>query len=169
MKFDLIVKQLSNNKLVFENMLANVSEEQARWKPSPSRWSLLEVMNHLYDLEKEDFRKKLDMVLYKPGIPWSSIDVLNWVSSRAYNKKPVLQSYKNLLNERVQSINWLNSLRSPNWDSEYKGTRRMRAGDLLYSWAAHDFIHIKQMADLLYEYMGKTLEDYSIEYAGTLD
>jgi len=44
-----IVTDLSVNGDVFKYLFKNLSEEQARWKPCAERWSLLEVINHLYD------------------------------------------------------------------------------------------------------------------------
>jgi hypothetical protein len=36
-------------------MLRGVTEAQARWKPAPEEWSILEVINYLCDEEREDF------------------------------------------------------------------------------------------------------------------
>jgi hypothetical protein len=44
-----IVTHLSVNGDVFKYLFKNLSEEQARWKSCAERWSLLEVINHLYD------------------------------------------------------------------------------------------------------------------------
>ena len=44
-----IVTHLSVNGDVFKYLFKNLSEEQARWKPCAEGWSLLEVINHLYD------------------------------------------------------------------------------------------------------------------------
>jgi hypothetical protein len=42
----------------------------------------------------------------------------------------------------------------------------IRAGDLLCSWLAHDFIHIRQINRLHYEYEANTCTDFSTAYAG---
>jgi hypothetical protein len=39
-------------------LVSRVSDEQARWKPEADSWSILEVVNHLYDEEREDFRTR---------------------------------------------------------------------------------------------------------------
>jgi hypothetical protein len=45
-----IITHLSVNGDVCKYLFKNLSEEQARWKPCAERWSLLEVINHLYDM-----------------------------------------------------------------------------------------------------------------------
>ncbi len=62
--------RLSANLETIESLVAGVSEEQIRWKPSPKGWSILEVVNHLYDEERDDFRKRLDYLLHRPGDAW---------------------------------------------------------------------------------------------------
>ena len=42
---------------------------EARWKPDPESWSVLEVLNHLVDEEVLDFRRHLDHILHTPERP----------------------------------------------------------------------------------------------------
>jgi hypothetical protein len=42
----------------------------------------------------------------------------------------------------------------------------MRAGDLAASWLAHDFIHIRQINRLHYEYLTAIKGEFSTDYAG---
>lgn len=44
-----------------------VAAAQARWRPDAESWSILEVVNHLADEEREDFRTRLDFILHRPG------------------------------------------------------------------------------------------------------
>ena len=64
-----IVEHLRANCDVFKYLFKSVSDEQARWKPGKDRWSILEVINHLYDEEREDFRKRLELVLSDSSAP----------------------------------------------------------------------------------------------------
>ena len=69
MNLEYFVERLSTNRQVFEGLVKGASLEQARWKPSPDKWSIIEVTNHLYDEEREDFRQRLDLVLTDPEKP----------------------------------------------------------------------------------------------------
>lgn len=48
-------------------LASGVSGEQARWKPNADSWSIIEVVNHLYDEEREDFRVKIKHILGRIG------------------------------------------------------------------------------------------------------
>jgi hypothetical protein len=62
MIYDDIIKKLEENAAVFKSLLENIPKDQSYWKPSPGKWSLLEVINHLYDEEREDFRQRIKNV-----------------------------------------------------------------------------------------------------------
>src|SRR6187402_2846090 len=115
------IERFSNNRGVFESLLANVGLEQARWKPSPDKWSILEVVNHLYDEEREDFRQRVELVLSDPTQPWPPIDPRTWVTSRGYNDREVDLSLDNFFSEREKSLLWLRSLADPNWQNSNTG------------------------------------------------
>lgn len=68
------IARLSANVATFEHLLAGVSPDQARWKPDPLQWSILEVVNHLADEEVEDFRQRLELTLRDPKAEWPPID-----------------------------------------------------------------------------------------------
>lgn len=70
MNLEYFIERLSTNRHVISGLATTVSLEQARWKPSPAKWSILEVINHLYDEEREDFRQRLGLVLNNPEETW---------------------------------------------------------------------------------------------------
>ena len=82
-----IIENLRINGHVFKYLFQSVSDEQAQWKPGKDRWSILEVINHLYDEEKGDFRKRLELTLDNPEGPWPPIDPEGWVVQRNYNER----------------------------------------------------------------------------------
>ncbi len=45
------VTQLKVQGQALTHLGSGLSEKQARWKPSPESWSLLEVLNHLVNFE----------------------------------------------------------------------------------------------------------------------
>ena len=155
------------NASVIEHLARGVSDEQARWKPSPEKWSLLEVVNHLCDEERDDFRFRLDATLHRPGEPWPPIDPQGWARERRYNERELGESLKRFLAERSKSVEWLKRLTEPRFDNKYDHPQgRIRAGDLLASWVAHDFLHVRQMARLHWEYLNTTSAPYKTIYAG---
>jgi hypothetical protein len=161
-------EQLSDSAAVIEEILKNVTQEQAQWKPAPEKWSILEVVNHLYDEEIEDFRDRLDMVFHYPGKNCNANNPEAWVTEREYNKRDLSKSLANFLNERRKSGAWLLQLTSPDLDMYYEHPNfpRITAGDILYSWLAHDYLHLQQIINLKLKLVAETAEPYSIRYAG---
>src|SRR5215213_6477036 len=82
----------------------DIGEAQARWRPADDAWSLLEVVNHLYDEEREDFRTRVDYVLHRPGEQAPPIDPEGWVTERAYNQRDPRASLDAFLREREASL-----------------------------------------------------------------
>ena len=163
-----IINQLRDNREVFKNLFQNVSEDQARWKPDKDRWSILEVINHLYDEEREDFRMRLELVLSDPGRPWPPIDPEGWVIQRGYNERNLIESADNFFAEREASLRWLNNQSSPDWQATYHHPQMgpMSAELLLANWSAHDLFHIRQVADLHFAYLAKQAAPVSLNYSG---
>jgi len=158
---------LARNAKIIRAMLDRVTDEQARWKPMPMEWSILEVINHLYDEEREDFRTRIDYTLHRPGEDPPGIDPVGWVTARGYNQRELTDSLQNFERERQQSVVWLEGLVTPNWEKKYKRpTFEISAGSLLASWLAHDFLHLRQLTALHYAWIQRTSEPFSVEYAG---
>jgi uncharacterized damage-inducible protein DinB len=167
MNLDYFIERFSNNRAVFISLLAEVSLDQSRWRPSPDKWSMLEVVNHLYDEEREDFRQRLQLTLANPAEPWPSINPREWVVTRRYNDREIDTALNNFLMERETSLRWLRELSEPNWENYNQGPNgRLSAGDLLASWLAHDFLHIRQLARLHWQYVGETAQPYQTTYGG---
>jgi hypothetical protein len=167
MNLDYFIDRLSRNRGVFEGLFRGVSMDQVKWRLSSDKWSMLEVVNHLYDEEREDVRQRLELVLADPNQQWPSIDPRGWVSARGYNDRDPDVSLDNFLAERAKSIVWLRQLSSPNWQNSNEGPNGiLTAGDLLASWLAHDFLHIRQLARLHWQYVGAVSDPYQTTYGG---
>ena len=157
--------QLAQQASVILSLVERVSQEQAAWKPSPQEWSMLEVINHLADEEREDFRTRFDLILNQPSAAWPSIHPSAWVTERSYNTQDPAESLERFLRERQKSLDWLNALSDVNLEQSHTHPKvgPVRAADLLASWLAHDLLHIRQITRLHYQYLQM---DFEIDYAG---
>jgi uncharacterized damage-inducible protein DinB len=161
------VAQMTCQAQAIQALVEGVSDEQARWKPGPDDWSILEVINHLYDEEIEDFRAHLDLVLHHPNEPWSGIDPQGWVTARHYNERELQASLDNLRRARQESLAWLQSLLAPDWQAVRPAPfGEIRAGDMLAAWVAHDLLHMRQLVELHWAYTTQQLQPYGVRYAG---
>jgi hypothetical protein len=167
MHLDYVIDRMAANAGIFEILTKGMNAEQAGWKPTPDKWSILEVVNHLYDEEREDFRQRLELVLTDPTLAWPPIAPQEWVTTRAYSERDMDESVNNFLSERQKSLAWLRSLRSPNLESRHeRAAGSLSAGDLLASWLAHDFLHIRQLTRLHWQYLTANANPFQTEYAG---
>jgi hypothetical protein len=167
MNFDYCFVRLTDNARVIESLARHVSAEQARWKPAPDRWSILEVVNHLYDEERDDFRVRLDGILHRPEQPFSPLDPPRWAGERRYNERDLAESVERFLAERRQSLAWLRELQAPNWENAHAHpSGPIRAGDMLSSWVAHDLLHVRQLAKLHWLYLNAVVSPHKTAYAG---
>jgi hypothetical protein len=167
-ELEIIIGRLRANAEVLAALVADVSEQQARWKPEPEQWSILEVVNHLADEEVEDFRTRLDFTLHRPGEDWPPIDPQGWVGSRDYASRDLHESLERFLAARRDSLAWLEGLESPDWTLSYDhpSAGPITAGDLATSWVAHDHIHVRQLNRLHRDYLVHELSRHSPRYAG---
>ena len=163
-----IIEHLVVNSDVFKYLFQSVSNEQARWKPDEGRWSILEVLNHLYDEEREDFRKRLELVLNNPEEPWPPIDPEGWVAQRKYNERNLSRSLHNFFEEREKSLLWLKKLDWPDWQATHHHPKMgpMSAELILANWLAHDLFHIRQVTDLHFAYLTERVKPISLDYSG---
>ena len=99
MDYNSLVASLHDRARTIEILARGISDEHARWKPTPDTWSILEVINHLYDEEREDFRARLDIILHRPTEPWAPIHPSAWVTERSYNTRDLDMSVNNWLAE----------------------------------------------------------------------
>lgn len=161
------IMELTNNKMVFERLLGPVSSDEYAWRSSTEKWSLLEIVCHLRDEEREDFRARTRGTLEDPNKPFTPIDPQGWVKDRGYAKEDHDRALHEFLNERQRSVEWLNSLEDPKWDNVYHHEQlgHLSAQLFLENWVAHDMLHIRQIMNTRLAYL-KHIAKESLEYAG---
>lgn len=167
MNLEVFLAQMARHARAVEQMTLDISDEQAGWKPTPDDWSILEVICHLADEEREDFRTRVGWALNGGTEPWHPIDPQGWVTSRGYDQRTLAPSVADYLAERDASLSWLRGLTAPDWTQEYPapwGT--MRAGDFMAAWVAHDLLHLRQLTELHYYWALAQAQPYSLQYAG---
>lgn len=168
MELEQIVAMLGRNAQRITALAAGVDDAQARWKPDAASWSVLEVINHLLDEERKDFRQRIDYTLHRPGDAWPPINPNGWVTKCRYNERDLEESLAAFLTEREQSLVWLRSLVAPDWDASAIAPwgEPFAAGNLLAAWVAHDLLHLRQLVELHYAWTTASLAPRRCDYAG---
>ena len=162
-----LIQQLEIDAERFRALVAGVSAEQARWKPDAQTWSILEMICHLHDEEKLDFRVRIDTILHHPGEEPPSIDPEGWVLSHHYGERDLQEELDGFLAERQKSVAWLKGLEAPDWEATYQAPwGSIRAGDIFAGWLAHDLLHMRQLLEQHWAYTNQQCLPYSTVYGG---
>ncbi|MEO1626113.1 MAG: DinB family protein [Bacteroidota bacterium] len=171
MDYHMVLQQLASNQQSFQCLLSDVPQQLIRWKATPEQWCLLEIICHLRDIEKDDFRIRLQLVLEDPTQDPPPIFPETWPQKRAYMEQDFAETTTSFLSEREQSIQWLRKLLAsdpaPNWDNTYQHRQLGPLSAHLYfvNWLAHDYLHIRQITKVKYDYL-KDASGESLTYAG---
>ena len=167
MNYVAVAIELKRNRGVYLNLLSGMRPDEYNWKPEADQWSVLEILCHLYDEEREDFRKRLKHTLEHPELPFDPIDPEAWVKERAYAEQDFNRMLAAFLNERDLSLEWLQTLSSPAWENIHVHPKLgpISARMLFTNWLAHDYLHIRQMVRLKYRFL-KAISGESLSYAG---
>jgi uncharacterized damage-inducible protein DinB len=167
MKFSELYQEMVNSTEMIRALVANISQEEAQIKPTPEAWSILEVICHLYDEEREDFREHLDFILHRQNEEWHEIYPQSWVEERKYNKQNLLEMQEKFFTERKQSLEWLKTLADVDWDKNYDSRYGpVTAAEMFCCWVAHDNLHIRQLVELRRKFIERMTQPYDIQYAG---
>jgi uncharacterized damage-inducible protein DinB len=156
-----IIRQLASQGEAIRVLAQVFTEEQAAWKPDADTWSLKDVMQHMYNEERLDFRRHLKGMFGEPQPPDQRLAV-----------ETARQGLEGLLAERQASIAWLSALRSPDWDITKElrfgpnDTLTISAGEMLLSWVEHDILHLRQIVELMHACNERQASPNSVMYAG---
>lgn len=163
-----IIKELQKNQNTFESLLIGLSQEEYLWKQATDKWCLLEIVCHLYDEEREDFRARLNHVIENKEGALPPANPVAWVLERNYIQKNYSEMLDSFCKERELTIKWLESLSDNNWSNVYNHPTvgPITAKMFLVNWLAHDYLHIRQIVKLKFDYLSKTTNE-KLDYAGT--
>lgn len=167
MQHAFIIKELERNRQVFTQLLEGLDSDIYTWRPAPEKWCLLEIICHLFDEEREDFRARVKFVLENTEQSMPGIDPVSWVTAREYMKQDYETRLHAFLEERSASIAWLNSLDNPQWENTYQHPKlgTVSAGMFLSNWLAHDYLHFRQITATKFRYL-QHLSGDDLSYAG---
>ena len=168
MNFDLFLTRFQATPDTLSTLLQDVPLGIARWKPSSDAWNMVEVICHLVDEERKDFRPRLKSLLFDDpaGSSITAIHPPAWVIEGNYNARDLTSSLADLKLERQESLGWLRSLPADLKLERTAPDREISAGQVLYSWLAHDYLHIRQITRLHYDFLAHEAQGYDIGYAG---
>jgi hypothetical protein len=167
MNYEGIIYRLTQNHKTLAAMLQGLPAEEITWRPKPEKWCLLEIVCHLYDEEREDFRARMKHTFETPDEEFPKIDPQVWVTERKYMERNYEEMVSEFLDERTQSIEWLNTLANPPWKNMHVHPKfgEMSAEMFLSNWLAHDYLHFRQITFTRYQFLTANFNT-RFDYAG---
>lgn len=167
MEFKTLYQELQNSTEMIRALLSGITQQEAQVKPNPDSWSILEVVCHLHDTEREDFREHLDFILHRQSEEYHAIDPQAWITERNYNQQNFVEMQDKFFTERQKSLNWLKEISDAEWDITYTSEYgSLSAGEMFSCWVAHDNLHCRQFVELRRARIEDITKPYPIEYAG---
>ena len=173
---EIIIFQLQKNINIFLKLFSNVDEKLQYWKPHENQWCLLEILCHLLDKEREDFRVKTQWAINQQGNPMPVTNSVIWSESRDYLSQSLSRNLQRFMIERETSVHWLKSITTDLWNTPFEHPEQgsLTAKYFLTEWLAHDFIHLRQIIKLKHDYLTNNNDDNnsneknteSLRYAG---
>ena len=171
MNIDKLIVRLEAMQQTLPGLIAGVTNEDARWKPSEKDWSVLEIVRHLVDEETDDFRQRVQLTFTDPTTAWPAIDPEQAAIDRDYNNGSLQDALADFQRERAASVVWLKDnateiLRRINNTYQHPKWGPFQLGDICAAWVAHDQLHIRQLAKRHFQIVQRDAQGFSIRYAG---
>ena len=162
------IKELERSAELIETLCNDLSEQTIKFKPSPDKWSILEVMGHLHDEEQFDFRPRIRYILEEHGGDFPRFDPPAAVIENDYAGQDFEDQLQKFLDERDASIEWLLSCEKEDWSKYFEHPRfgELTARFFLVNWVAHDLLHIRQILRLKFQHLHEST-GINLDYAGT--
>ncbi len=134
---------------ILRGLMSEISDEDARWKPAPGRFSIAEVLAHLSHSEGECYRARVDRFLAEE-MPELEPDDAQMHLERYRNRDPE-EDFGHFAAQRETNIELLRGLPA---EAGSRKAMHLAAGEItlsqmLHEWALHDLGHVRQIAELV--------------------
>ena len=145
------VRCLRDTPTALENLCALATRESLLWKPSPDRWSICEVVNHLIDVEALAVGLRAKRTLEEEMPLFVDYDRDARYAAGAYANDDGRRALANFRKAREESLAWLDTAEPSDWTrrGRHPAVGEVDFTQLLCLWAFHDLSHMRQIAELV--------------------
>ena len=134
---------------ILRGLMSDISDEDARWKPAPDRFSIAEVLAHLSHSEGHCYRARVDRFLaeempeFEPDDAQMHLDL--------YRNADPEQEFGRFEDQREMNVELLRGLPAAagNRKALHREAGEITLSHMLHEWALHDLGHIRQVAELV--------------------
>lgn len=134
---------------ILRGLMCELCEEDTRWKPTPDRFSVAEVLAHLSHSEGHCYRMRVDRFMAEDRPEFEPDDAQMYLD--LYRNRDAEDEFSHFEEQRESNIEYLRSLPAETGD---RRALHLEAGEItlaqmLHEWALHDLGHIRQIAELV--------------------
>lgn len=134
---------------ILRGLMREVSDDDARWKPAPDRFSIAEVLAHLSHSEGHCYRMRVDRFLKEENPFFEADDAQMYLD--LYRDADPEDSFDHFEEQRENNIEFLKKLPPGSGDRKaiHAEVGEITLAQMLHEWALHDIGHIRQVAELV--------------------
>jgi hypothetical protein len=143
------LKLLEATPAILRGLMSEVSEEDARWKPAPDRFSIAEVLAHLSHSEGHCYRTRVDRFLAEEMPEFEPDDAQMYLD--LYRNADPEKEFGHFEDRRRTNVELLRGLPAAagNRKALHREAGEITLSHMLHEWALHDLGHIRQVAELV--------------------
>ena len=134
---------------ILRGLMSELTEEDARWKPAPGRFSVAEVLAHLSHSEGHCYRMRIDRFMSESLPEFEPDDAQMYLD--LYRDADPEDSFDHFEEQRETNLEYLRDLPAGAGDrlALHKEHGQISLAQMLHEWALHDLGHIRQIAELV--------------------
>ncbi len=134
---------------LLRDLMCELTEEDARWKPSPERFSVAEVLAHLSHTEGHCHRARLDRILAEDRPELEPDDAQLHLD--LYRDADPEDAFDHFEDQRETNVEFLRTLplEAGSRVARHKEAGEVTLSQMLHAWALHDLGHVRQVAELV--------------------
>ena len=153
---------------ILRGLMAELSDEDARWKPAEDRFSVAEVLSHLSHSEGYCYRPRVDRFLSEEMPTFEPDDAQ--MHLEVYKNADPEEDFAHFEDQRDTNLELLRGLPAEAGTRKalHRAAGEITLSQMLHEWALHDLGHIRQIAELVRarKYLagaGQLGEDYKLK------
>src|SRR5689334_14742902 len=133
---------------ILRGLMSELDDQDVRWKPSPERFSIGEVLAHLSHSEGYCYRPRVDRFMSEKNPEFDPDDAQFHLE--LYAQADPEDSFDHFEEQRETNVEFLRSLTAEDGarTAVHKKVGPITLNQMLHEWALHDLGHIRQIAEL---------------------
>jgi hypothetical protein len=134
---------------LLRGLMADLSHEDACWKPAPDRFSIAEVLAHLSHSEGHCYRMRLDRFLTEERPAFEPDDAQMYLE--LYRDADPEDAFDHFEEQRENNVEFLRTLEAADGERKalHNSAGEITLNNMLHEWALHDLGHVKQVAEIV--------------------